>query len=247
MNLAPIVFALLLGGSLLTGAVSAMAGMAGGILLLSLMSLFLPFGILIPVHGIVQLVSNSSRAYLLKHEIALHLVWPFFIGAPLGAVLSTYFIGKVDDPSLILTAIAVFILYAVFGSKRLPSLKVPTSGFLIVGFLAGGLGMIVGATGPILAPFMLRDDLNKREIVATKASLQFSVHILKIPAFLYLGFNYREYALLIIGMSLCTLIGTRVGISILSKLPEKVFRRIFTTLLLVAAVRLLWKAWIVGL
>lgn len=43
-----------------TAAISAVVGMAGGVTLLSIMILFMPLNAAIPIHGIVQLVSNIT-------------------------------------------------------------------------------------------------------------------------------------------------------------------------------------------
>lgn len=236
-------FSILVFSAALTSIISALTGMTGGILLLSVMTFFLPFQALIPIHGIVQLMSNSSRALILRYSIHWGMFLPFLIGAPFGALGITYWIGQVQDTRWALTAIALLIFYAVFKPKRLPHLKIPFPAFFGVGFIAGGLGMVVGATGPFLAPFFLRGDLAKEQIVATKASMQLFVHLLKIPAFLYLGFAYREYALLIISMSAAVILGTAVGVRGLRHLTEQVFQILFRTLLVIAALRLLWKSW----
>ena len=53
--------------------------------------------------------------------------------------------------------------------------------------------MFVGATGPFIAPFFLRDDFEKEEVIATKAACQMVGHGLKIPAVLIIGFEYSAH------------------------------------------------------
>lgn len=228
--------------SIFTSALSATIGMAGGIVLLSFMTFFLPLNIIVPIHGVVQLVSNSYRTYLLRKNIRWPIFYYFCIGLPFGALTSIYLIKKIDNPKYALILIALLIFYVVFKPKKLPSLKIPYWSFSFIGFLVGFLGPLIGATGPAIAMFFLRDDLNKEEVVATKSSVQIAGHIIKIPTFLYLGFNYQDYTLLLIAMILMTFVGTRIGVKLLSLIRENHFRIVFKSALLIAAVRVLYKA-----
>lgn len=139
--------------ALFTSIISAIIGMGGGILLLSLMTFFLPIQIVIPVHGLVQLVSNSSRAYFLKD----HVKWKFFkffiIGLPIGATISTILLAKIIDKQQIYLLLVVLISYVLFKPKKLPDLKIKAPWWLLVGLGTGMSAVLVGAVGPLIAPF----------------------------------------------------------------------------------------------
>lgn len=94
---------------------------------------------------------------------------------------------------------------------------------------------------PLMAPFFLRDDLTKEGIISTKSSVQTVGHLIKIPVFLSVGFPYMEHILLISILTIAAVIGTRVGVHLLGKINEKVFRVIFRSALFLAAVRLIYK------
>ena len=81
--------------AVITSIISAIIGMGGGILLLAIMTFFLPIQIAIPIHGIVQLISNSSRVYLLRKHIKWNYFKYFVIGLPIGATLSTILLMKI--------------------------------------------------------------------------------------------------------------------------------------------------------
>ena len=228
-------------GSVFTSMISAVVGMAGGIVLLALMSAFLPFQVVIPIHGIIQLVSNSYRSYLLRKNINWDIAIPLFLGLPFGILLSIYILKRIDDYTIPLVLIIIMIFYSVFKPKKLPPIMIPRKGFFFVGFIMGVLSLLIGATGPFLAPFFLRSDLKKEEIVATKAICQMGGHLLKIPSFLYLGFNYGKYSILIGILVLGTFLGTRLGVYFLGKLQENVFRIIYKSALFIAGVRLIFK------
>lgn len=230
--------------SFLTAIISAVVGMAGGIVLLSLMTFFMPLTQIVPIHGAVQLVSNSSRAFLLKDRVKWKIIRWYLLGLPIGTVLATYVITKIENPEIAYGLIALIILYVVFKPKKMPALIIPEWGFLILSIVMGFFNPLIGATGPMQAPFFLRPDWEKEEIVATKAMSQLLGHLLKIPTFLYLGFRYLDYWQLILFMSLGVLVGTKVGVGFLAKIKQKTFILIFKTALLGAALRVLYKMYI---
>ncbi len=227
--------------SAFTSAISALTGMGGGIILLSLMTFFLPIKVIVPIHGLVQLVSNTYRCFLLRKSIKTEILYPFLIGLPFGAIIAIQIIDSFQSEKLILFAIATMITYVVFKPKKMPELKIPNKFFIINGIIVGALGPIIGAVGPLMAPFFIRSDFKKEEIVATKSSTQIFGHLIKIPTFLYLDFSYLDYLNLFIPMIIMTFLGTYLGVQLLKKLNEKIFINIFKTLLFLAALRLYYK------
>ncbi|MCB9059970.1 MAG: sulfite exporter TauE/SafE family protein [Halobacteriovoraceae bacterium] len=225
----------------LTATISATIGMAGGIVLLSLMTFFFSYQNLVPVHGIVQLVSNSTRSFILREHIILPIFYWTLLGLPLGTVVAVYLIKQIDQTEYFLGLIVLLIFYVLFKPKKMPHLQIPFWGYAFVGFFTGLLGPLIGATGPMQAVFFLRDDFSKENIVATKASSQFIGHLFKIPAFLYLQFDYFSYLPLIVFMSVGTIIGTKIGVSILGKINERVFTIIYKSALFIAALRIIYR------
>lgn len=240
-SLSPIIILSLSIASFFTSILSGTLGMAGGITLLSFMTFFLPLNLIIPIHGVIQFISNISRSWFLKKHIKWPIFWYFCIGAPLGMLLAVLLIKKLPYPKFFLACLTVSILYALFKPKKLPQLKIPFWGFIFVGVMVGFFGPLIGATGPFLASFFLRDDLDKEEIVATKASTQTIGHLLKIPAFYHLAFPYQDYSYTIIAMSFMGVFGTKVGVMLLGKIDDKIFRILYKTALFAAVLRILYK------
>lgn len=232
---------ILIVSSFFTAIISAVAGMAGGIVLLSIMTFFLNFQVIVPIHGCVQLLSNSSRCWFLRKSIYWDIFFPFLIGLPFGTILAVKLIKSLPSKEYFLLAICALIFYTLFKPKKLPSLVIPKWSFSIIGFVVGLLGPIIGATGPLMAPFFLRPDMTKENVVATKSSVQTIGHLAKIPAFIALDFPYMDYITLILLMGIASIIGTKAGVLILGKVEEKVFRYIYKSALFIAALRILYK------
>ncbi len=225
-----------------TSLISGIVGMAGGITLLSLMTFFMPMQHIVPVHGVVQLVSNASRCYFLRKNIVKEITLYFFLGAPLGVFGAFLLLQAIKSQALLFYwPILLIIGYTLLKPKRLPAIALPNKGFFFLGIATGFLGPFIGATGPVLAPFFLRDDLKKEEIIATKAVTQMFTHLLKIPLFMGLEFSYFEYAPIIILMVLGAILGTKLGVVLLGRTSEVIFRRIYKVALILASARMIWK------
>ena len=56
--------------ALITSSISAVIGMGGGIILLGIMAIFIPDGYLvIALHGMIQLFSNSTRTFVYRDSL----------------------------------------------------------------------------------------------------------------------------------------------------------------------------------
>ena len=82
-------FAILLIASFLTSSISAVLGMGGGIILLGIMSIIIPEGyMVIALHGVIQLISNSTRTFVFRKHIKKNIINKFTIGALIGVLIS---------------------------------------------------------------------------------------------------------------------------------------------------------------
>ena len=77
----------------ITSSISAVLGMGGGIILLAIMAIIIPNGyMVIALHGLIQLISNSTRTYVFKNHLKSNLIKEFLIGSLLGASISALII-----------------------------------------------------------------------------------------------------------------------------------------------------------
>ena len=75
--------------SFITSSISAVLGMGGGIILLGIMAIIIPEGyMVIALHGIIQLASNTTRTFVFRKFIKKNLVKEFVIGAFIGVMIS---------------------------------------------------------------------------------------------------------------------------------------------------------------
>ncbi len=234
------VFMLLCGVSFLGSFISASMGIGGGGLVLATMALYLPAPILIPIHGVVQIGSNIGRAALMSAHVLTRIVPVFVAGTIVGALVGGKFVVSLPLPILQLV-LALFILYSTWA----PSFSTNKPGklaFFNVGLIGTFLTMFVGATGPLIAPFVAASSTKREEVVATHAMLMSIQHLLKIIVFGFLGFAFGPYLPLLVGLLLFGFAGTFFGKKTLARLPEKIFRTGLKIILTLIALRLLYGA-----
>lgn len=239
-GLEPWSFALLCGISFLGSFIAAALGLGGGTLTLASLALFMPPVVLIPLHGVMQLGSNGGRALLMYRDVLRNVVPVFLAGTLLGAVIGGQVV--VALPIYLLKGIlAAFILYTVWA----PGFRASRPGkktFFGVGALAAFVTMFVGATGPLIAPFVSAACSSRQQVVATHAMLMTIQHCFKVVVFGFLGFAFGPYVPFLIALLVFGFAGTYIGRLTLHRLPEHLFRRILNLILTLMAARLAYSA-----
>ena len=235
---------LLVPAAFLASIISGAIGMGGGVVLLAVMASVLDPAVVIPIHGVVQLVSNSSRTLILIRQVRWRIFFLYLLPQMLGIALAIS-IYKGSSMDWLKPAIGCFVLtYLLWDRFKPKRLQLPLFAFAPAGFAGGLLTIFVGATGPFLAAFFLRDDMSQQEIVATKAVIQTAGHLAKIPAFLAIGFAYGRHAGLVLPLLACAIVGTYLGTRLLTRMSHKAFNVGFRAALLLLGLRLVADVWI---
>ncbi len=229
---------ILLALALATSTLTAITGIGGGMILIALMPGFLPAAAIVPVHAMVQLFANSSRALFGWRFLRWEFVLAFVAGGIVGGLIAAGIRRKIDleyTPLLI----AAYILFTVWGPPL--RLKRPPRGeFVFIGMLQTGLSMIVGATGPMGQAALLRRGLQRDALVVSGALMTTFSHLIKVCLFALLGFAFLDYWHIIVGMSAGVIVGAFIGTHIRYRIDEKIFRQILKGLLTLLALRMIY-------
>jgi len=225
----------------LSAVLSGAFSMGGGILALASFSTVMDTMTLIPFHGIIQLSSNLSRTLLAWKHVSIFPVLYFALGTGIGAPLGRFFL--LNLPSDVTAVIfAVGIIFFTWKPQSMKPKKKIKGNYIIAGGLSGYFALILGVSGPIVAPFYLHDTYTKEGLVATKSASQIFTHAFKIGVFLSLGrvsTDMFRSALVFIPFIMA---GNWTGQKLLGKLPEKSFMLIIRIMITFLAVRMFAKA-----
>ena len=217
---------LLVAASFFTSALTAAFGVGGGIAMLALMGLFVPVAALIPVHGAVQLGSNTGRAWHQRAHVRRDIFAPFLAGSLVGAVAGAAVVVQLPD-ALLKLVLGGFVIAVTWA--RIPGFDRLSAAGLAVGSAVTALAtMFVGATGPLLSAFFAQLMPNDRKaLVATHAAGMTVQHFLKVVVFGFAGFAFATWLPLVAAMIVSGYLGTVYGSAFLERLPEATFRRWF--------------------
>lgn len=177
--LAPSLITLLLGTVVVSAFISGIFGMAGGLVLMGVLTVTLPVATAMIFHGAVQLVSNGWRAFLLRRYISWKIVGRYLVGGVAGIVFLVFIFWKPEKQ-------AIFIMLGVLSfvpwiPKQWFSLNAEKPYHAeILGFIAQALNTLAGVVGPVLDIFFVKTELTRHQIVATKATTQVIAHLTKI-------------------------------------------------------------------
>jgi uncharacterized membrane protein YfcA len=209
-----------------TSLVSGVFGMAGGLMLLSLLlgaGLSVPVGM--AIHGIAQAAANSWRALLWYRFVELRMLGIYSLGATI-TILVFLQLDVVFDKAvvLILLGLIPFAVY-VLPTKSVPQIDT-VHGAVICGIVNLVVALTAGVSGPLLDVFFLRTELDRRRIVATKAACQIISNIAKTLYFAQFvaasSFVTLDLALLVVAMAF---LGTLSGRFVLERMTDGAFQR----------------------
>jgi uncharacterized membrane protein YfcA len=252
-----------------TAMLSAVVGMAGGMVLLLVLVAYMPLAEAMVLHGGLQLVANGTRALISARFVRRDIVRRFALAAlvttasGVAIVLLVPAAGQLAlDARYVLIATGLVacsepLLAYLHRTRR--ALALPSADTVRGGYVAGAINTALhltsGATGPLLDVFFVRSALDRHENVATKAAVQSLGHALKILYFTTLGMSAARFtpsaatasgaAASFAVLAIASVAGTWLGRRVLDRLSEADFRRATRGLIVaIGIVSLVRGAWL---
>lgn len=244
--LAAIPFSLSIGAVVIvTSIISGIFGMAGGLILMLILGLVLPVQTAMVLHGITQFFSNGWRAVLWRQWIDWKIIGLYSLGALPAIAIPVVFAYVPDKPVMLITLGLVPYLAAALPTRWALDATKPWHA-VACGFSVAGLQLIAGVAGPLLDTFFVRSKLDRRAVVATKATTQAISHTLKVGYYGTLLSQVPAIGLDVYGAAIAAaVIGTTLAGPILEKMSNENFRRWTKTIVLViGAVSIAQGVWL---
>ncbi|MEN8721109.1 MAG: sulfite exporter TauE/SafE family protein [Oceanococcaceae bacterium] len=220
-------------------AVSAVAGIGGGTILIAvLLALGLAPLPALALHAAVQLVSNLSRAVAYRRDIDWrHGGLCVLVALPLPFIVTPWLVAL--PAAGLQVALALFVLLSLLPAPaRVARIGLPAR-MIWGGVLKGALGPVVGASGLLLAPFFYSAHWRKEQTVATLAMVQAAGHTVKGIAYLLAGVSLGEAAAWFPPLALGVIAGTLLGRRLMGRVSPRMFTLLVRVILTVLGLRLL--------
>ena len=211
--------------TLSTAFLSSIFGMLGGLILMGVLITIIPVSQAMVLHGLIQLTSNGYRAWLNKTDIKWNIVSTLIIGNIISLVC-LFSLAFVPDKITVLLVLGLlpYIAWVFPKNNSLDVSKKPIG--ILAGMVVVGSNLLSGTGGPLLDIFFQRVNMNRHQVVATKAVAQSLGHISKIIFFGFLTtskFNTWPSFWLIFFAVIASVIGTTLGKIILDKIDDRNF------------------------
>ena len=194
----------------------------------------------VPYLTILLLVSNVSRAYFSRNEIDWRLLKYFALGAVPGAAAGALLYTQLSAV-LIAKALGVYLLAYVFlnFTKATWPKRAPLRVFVAVGALAGFVSAVVGGSGPVVVPWMLKYGLVKDAFLGTEAIGAGIMHLTKLAIWSGAKLITLNDLILLMPLAVLMVVGTYFGKLLVTRMHAHVFHKVVVLILGAIGVRFL--------
>jgi len=210
----------------LTSTLAGITAMGGSIILVLTLPYFLPVAAVIPIHGATQFASNFSRLILSFPDVIWRYVGQFFIGAIFGSLLVSFFLIQISIEAMPFY-VACYLLLSLWCAPLAKGLS-KIENFYLLGVLQTGLGLLVGAPGPMTVTLLYKRlntgrIKNKNQVIATASLLMAITNANKVLVFAIIGFHYLDYLSVLLATISGAILGSFIGTKLRKSIPVHYF------------------------
>jgi uncharacterized protein len=220
----PLLIATLCAAMVGTSFLSGIFGMAGGLILIGILLALLPLQDAMVLHGVTQMASNGWRGLLWRRHVRWRTVAAYAGGCAIALAAWSFTRYVPDKPmALLLLGLTPFAARLVPASLR-PDPERAAHGALY-GVICMTLMLLTGVTGPLLDTFFLGGKLDRREIVASKATCMVFSHAMKLVYFGGVIDQTGSVDPVMAGLAIAaSMAGTSLAARVLEALTDQQFR-----------------------
>ena len=220
--------------SIVAGAVAAVAGFGIGSILTPLMALRADTKAAVAAVSVPHLIGTFLRFWRLRRHVDRGVFWAFGVTSAVGGLIGALLHNLANSPVLSAIFGALLVFAGISGLTGLSAkMRLGRKAAYVAGAVSGALGGLVGNQGGIRSAAMLGFDIPKESFVATATAIALMVDAARMPV--YFANDRTDLA----GLWAAVLIacagvvaGTLGGDKILRRLPEVLFRRLVSLLIL---------------
>jgi uncharacterized membrane protein YfcA len=219
--------------AIVAGGVAALSGFGIGSLLTPLLIVSMPTSHAVAILAIPHALATGIRWLRLRSDVHRPTFREFGIASAAGGLTGAALQSQLASPvlTIVLASLLIMAGTAELVERRLP---LPETPFwrLLGGILSGLFGGLVGNQGGIRAAALLGFHLRPRQLVATATASALLVDAARLPIYLYSWGDVIAGAVpLWAAASAGAILGTFIGVPVLGRIPEAIYRRLLGGLL----------------
>lgn len=221
--------------------IGTMAGFGSSTIFLPIALFFFDFKTALVLVAMFHISGNVGRITFFRHGLNKELLLVFGLPSVALTLIGALMVKFVSQPILKLI-LGLFLIFYVLLSIYKPDLEVKSStrNSIVGGGLSGFFAGLIGTGGALRGAFLTSFNLKKSVYVATAAAISLAVDITRIPVYLGSGFLSQEYYYFVPFLFMTAIIGSFIGKRIVTKIPQKSFRRFVLVCIGLASLRFVY-------
>lgn len=227
--------------SIIAGAVASVAGFGIGSLLTPLLAFQYGTKLAVAAVSIPHVIGTVFRFWLIRKHIDKRVLLNFGLFSAAGGLAGALLHKVLTSPILSIVLGIILIFVGVSGLTGIADrMKFDRRISWIAGAASGLLGGLVGNQGGIRSASLLGFDLSRDTFVATATAIALLVDAARVPVYLATQSPDMARIWAIIALaSAGTVFGTFAGRRILERIPEQIFHRVVSAIVLALGIALL--------
>jgi uncharacterized protein len=216
------------------GGIATVSGFGIGSLLTPLLTLRVGTKLAVAAVSVPHMAATAFRLWLMRKHVDRRLLWSFGVmsaaGGLTGALLSVF----AESPALSYLFAGLLMFTGLTGLTGLSD-KLRFQGWAawVAGSVSGMLGGLVGNQGGIRSAAMLGFDVPRLAFVATATAVGLIVDGARMPVYLVTqGSDIARLWPVLLVATTGAIVGTLIGEKVLRRIPEPIYRRVVSAMLL---------------
>jgi uncharacterized membrane protein YfcA len=227
--------------ALLAGGMASLAGFGIGSLLTPLVASQYGMKVAVGAVAIPHLIATALRFWRLRRDVDRQILLGFGVINAIGSLAGALVHVWVNNPILAIILGALLVFAGIVGLLGYADrMRFGRRTAWLAGGLSGAFGGLVGNQGGIRSAAMLGLGVQGPAFVATATAIGIMVDAVRMPVY-FITEHDRMFSAwpAIVAATAGVIAGTLVGERLLRKIPEKVFRRTVSAILVAVGVYLL--------
>ena len=227
--------------SVIAGGVAAVSGFGIGSLLTPLLAARYGTKLAVAIASIPHLVATAARFLGLRRQIDRRIFLNFGILSAAGGLLGALLNAKANNPILAIVFGCLLVFAGVSGlGGFVDRMRFGRRMARFAGALSGFFGGLVGNQGGIRSAALLGFDIHKEALVATATAIALIVDGARMPVYLAVETRRILDAWPILAVAITgVLLGTFWGVRFLRRIPDGIFRKFLSALILALGIYML--------
>jgi len=220
--------------SVLAGGVAAISGFGIGSLLTPLLSVRYGTKLAVAIISVPHLIATAARFVRLREHLNLKVFLNFGVLSAVGGLAGALLNSRANSPALTIVFGCLLLLAGISGlTDFLEHMRLGRPAAWIEGALSGFFGGLVGNQGGIRSAALLSFGMSKETMVATATAVALIVDGARMPVYFVVEREGILQAWTILLLAIAgVLLGTFWGVKLLHKIPQQLFPKLLSCLIL---------------